>query len=801
MELTEFTNYRKFLLDESKDENGFISASEFLSTCLPALNETKLIDSDGCNEAFCIVESDNLRVDGYVINESGERLQVFIVNEEALNPSFVDGEQMISQKAVYEKYFSSALNFIKQAVKKKLDDQVQDSSPARPFISFLGSSEAMDQIDVIEIFLISATVTVETRGETPSPKRLDFEDDNFKVSYTINRSKHEKELIVVKRLIDLNFLYNVVISAGNREPLKVDFTEPPFNCTIACLAAANEDNFESYLCVLPGKLLADLYKKHSSRMLEKNVRSFLQLRGVNAGMQETIRYSPDKFIAFNNGLTITATGKELINEGGIIYIKSLNDFQIVNGGQTTATIYFSSKAGIDISKISVMAKINVAKNATEDELDDLISSISTFSNAQSRVSKVDLRSRSTQLVKLKSLSESVLTPSGKKWFFERAKGEFNTMIRKNPHHKARINREHPKERRFTKEELAKYYTAWGDAPHLVKKGGEKVFRIFIEQIATDEKSRKNRIEINRNFYENLIGRIILFRGLERIYGSGPRAIGQIRSAVVPYSIAVLYKYIDGNNSGYYFDLFSIWKAEGLDEELQEFFRSLMELMNDLIKKYAKSDDYGEYSKKQELWEEISECREIKHFSNSKMFSRVYERCSISRDALKKRQSKSSGSTADFDHLAASVEIFSNTDKFYKQILRQFRDTIKVGERNKLDQIIASIQNSTELSPAHIIFEKELIGRVRSEQPKIFDEKPEQDLIILKTYNLLLKHYNKAIESGGSIRSEFELLAALASRKGARYSSVFNEIGKELETGKIPTMKQLVQGTHYIKLLS
>ena len=162
---------------------------------------------------------------------------------------------------------------------------------------------------------------------------------------------------------------------------------------------------------MPAKVIAALYREFSSRLLEKNVRSFLQFRGVNKGIRETIRKEPEKFVAYNNGLTITATKAE-ISKSGNITIKSLTDFQIVNGGQTTCTIYFTQKDGFDISKVKVMAKINVAKETTEEELEVLISNISNYSNAQSKVSKVDLRSRNPQLVKLKGLSESVITPAG-----------------------------------------------------------------------------------------------------------------------------------------------------------------------------------------------------------------------------------------------------------------------------------------------------------------------------------------------------------------------------------------------------
>ena len=138
-------------------------------------------------------------------------------------------------------------------------------------------------------------------------------------------------------------------------------------------------------------ILADLYKRYSTQLLEKNVRSFLQFKGVNRGIKQTIKDEPEKFIAFNNGLTITATEAKTSFYRKSLYLESLEDFQIVNGGQTTASIYFSNKEGLDISNVKVMAKINIAKTSKSKDLDDLISKISEYSNSQSRVSKVDLK--------------------------------------------------------------------------------------------------------------------------------------------------------------------------------------------------------------------------------------------------------------------------------------------------------------------------------------------------------------------------------------------------------------------------
>lgn len=582
----------------------------------------RLIDSEEIDESYCSFLEGKIKLNGYLINDSGERLQLFIVNEHSTDLVRTNKELQVSNRSYYSQYFDKCVRFVKEAIKGTLDDDLQDSSPSKVLVSFLNSSGGADQIDVVEIIQITGSATVETRGASPSPKRIEFLDEKVNLKYKINEERKEKQITIIKRLVDLNFLYNVLISKGNREALTINF-EREFQYKIPFIQAADEEHFESYLCVLPASILSELYKRYSSRLLEKNVRSFLQFRGVNKGIKETIRKEPEKFIAYNNGLTITAVHKELItDDNGIRYIKSLKDFQIVNGGQTTATIYFAKKEGLDISKVNIMAKINVAKKNTEEQLEELISNISTYSNAQNRVSRVDLRSRNPQLVKLKNLSESVLTPSGIKWFFERAKGEFYTMIRKSSKNQKRIKKEYPSNRRFSKEQLAKYYMAWGNQPYLVKKGGEKVFRLFIEELCGNEE--KEPLEVNRKFYEKLIAKIILFRSMEKIYGQGKNAMGQLRSAVIPYSLAVIFNYFSIKKSSE-FNLLRVWKNESIEPDLEDFLRRLMMLVNALIKKYSQSEDYGEYSKKQELWEDISTSKELDVFMqetrNLKLFKK------------------------------------------------------------------------------------------------------------------------------------------------------------------------------------
>jgi len=608
VEISAVLNTREDLLNSSKNDDGFLQQSLLIDEVMPLLLETKVVDSEDINHTYYLSNDDKIKINGYTVNSTGERLQIFIVDDNYLSES--NDEFYVSLRNVYDEQFNRAIRFISSAIQNKLEN-VQESEPIKPLLAKLGSEDGLTQFDVIEFILVTLSATVSFRGEDTQLRTIHYKDEIKSFSHKfLGEKTQSKELLFIKRVVDLNYLANIYASQGRAEPLKVVFKDV-IGKNIEVIKAADEEDFESYLCVLDAPILADLYKRYSSQLLEKNVRSFLQFKGVNQGIKKTIKDEPEKFIAFNNGLTITATEAKTSYYKKSLYLESLDDFQIVNGGQTTASIYFSRKEGLDISNVKVVAKINIAKTSKSKDLDDLISKISEFSNSQSRVSKVDLRSRSPKLVQLKSLSESVLPPSGNKWFFERAKGDFNTQVRKSTNGQ-KLKNEFPPKKRFTKELLAKYYCAWGDAPHLVKKGGEKVFRMFIEDI---EPENGDGIAINREFYEKLIAKIILFRTMEEVYGQGKNAIGQLRSAAVPYAISAIYKWTNTTNDGTLI-LEKIWKQESLSDGLIEYLKELLFLMNELIKKYSLSEDYGEYSKNQELWVAIKRSSELNKFMDS-----------------------------------------------------------------------------------------------------------------------------------------------------------------------------------------
>jgi hypothetical protein len=789
MEIQEYLKYRVELINESKDEDGFINESNFINNVIPSMLDAKLIDSEDFTETYYSSEIDGslIKVNGYIINDSGERLQLFILNDESI---LLDCQNLeVSLKEYYESIFKKAINFTNKSIKGHLND-IQDIGAINALINQMSSSLGADQFDVVEIFLISATATIVGSGSTAQPKRIDFKDERIKIKYTKNRETVEKEILVIKRLVDLNFLYSVLVSQGNREALNINFEEQ-FNFKIESIKAADETNFESYLCVLPASILSELYKRFSSRLLEKNVRSFLQFRGVNLGMRKTLTKEPEKFIAFNNGLTITASNKEIEYINDKVYIKSLSDFQIVNGGQTTASIYFSQKDGIDISKVKVMAKINVAKDVSEEDLNELISSISEFSNSQSKVTAVDLRSRNPQLIKIKALSESVITPSGRKWFFEKSKGEFNTKLRiSGQSGKNRIEKEYPKEFRFTKEQLGKYYCSWGIDPYKVKKGGEAIFRKFIENISLEESEKK--IIIDRNFYELLISKIILFKSLEEIHGERSKAIGQLRSAVVPYTISILFSKTEGDKKNpNTFDLSRLWAKEGLEDDLKSYLYGLMVLINELIKKYAKSDDLGQYSQKKEMWEDILKSFEIGDFLNSENSNKIFDKYSVSKkDIEAKIKLNSKINVVDFTFLQENVKVHFYTSDFYKNLIYNSEISLTNYESLKFEGVAKLIKDKKEINLKTIEFTNSKINDLRRNSPNVFRDDQNLNFVLEEVFDKVLEIYNKCRADNLSYLNEFEKIVKLNRNSLFKNASYFMKIGEKLNKQEIITIQDI-----------
>ncbi len=327
---------------------------------------------------------------------------------------------------------------------------------------------------------------------------------------------------------DLERLKVLFESGTENEPFVIDFMSI-CNGLSSLPGNIEDDDIHTYLCVMPGKVLSQIYDEFGQRLLEANVRTFLDFRSsVNQGIRRALLTEPENFFAYNNGLTCTATNAEFKEVNGRTVISKLDNLQIVNGGQTTASIYFAPKEkggigdklykNIELDKVFVQMKLTVIQD--EDKIDALKSRISQYANTQNSIQKSDLVSNHPFHRNIEKLALSTPMPAGEsglttKWFYERARGQYTTRIRGlTKAQKDKFMLEFPKNQKFSKTEMAKYENTWRMKPHEVKKGAQANLKLLGEVIANEyDKDDSN---FKHAFYRELIAKAILFKNADSI---------------------------------------------------------------------------------------------------------------------------------------------------------------------------------------------------------------------------------------------------------------------------------------------
>lgn len=313
----------------------------------------------------------NAKANGYYIDEEEGHLDIFV---SLLN--FMDNVQSIPKSEVKKTLERAARVY---ALAEKNYHQDMDS--------------AHDDYSMLENISANRTLFYTKRIVLLSNYVFDFATDDLILDgFTVD-------------LWDLKRYFKNITSVKGHESIEVDFTS--FDRPVRCLSIDHfNDTYETYLAVIPGQILADLYDRYGSRLLELNVRSFLQAKGkINQKIRDTIKDEPEMFLAYNNGITVVSDNVEMTTDSaGFPVIKSMSGFQIVNGGQTTASLHRASKLGDDLSRIVVQAKINIVD---ETRIDEIVPLISKYSNSQNKVSEADFSSNSVYHVEIQKLSEQI----------------------------------------------------------------------------------------------------------------------------------------------------------------------------------------------------------------------------------------------------------------------------------------------------------------------------------------------------------------------------------------------------------
>lgn len=356
---------------------------------------------------------------------------------------------------------------------------------------------------------------------------------------------------------DLERLKHLEVSDSEYEEFTVDTLE--LGGGIRALPAnVSEVGFSTYLGVMPAQLLSSIYDEFGQRLLESNVRTFLDFRsGTNRGMRRSLIVEPENFFAYNNGITVTATAITTKQVEGQLIITSLDNMQIVNGGQTTAAIYFSPRekgglksaegmlnySGIDLSKVYVQMKLTVIND--KGTADVMKANIATFANSQNSIQQSDLVSNHPFHVNIETRSRKQLMPAGEnglstKWFYERARGQYSTQLRALGRGlRRRFEGEYPKKQVFNKTDLAKYENTWRMKPYLVKKGAQANLKSLGGEIVKE--FERDEVAFGPAFFNDLVSKMILFRMADSaiLQADWYQEERGLKAEIVTYSIALL----------------------------------------------------------------------------------------------------------------------------------------------------------------------------------------------------------------------------------------------------------------------
>lgn len=407
-------------------------------------------------------------------------------------------------------------------------------------------------------------------------------------------------------------LYDMARAGFEKEPIDILLEDYGVTGIQAIKCTSKIGEFESYLAPIPGEVLANIYIDHGSQVLEGNVRSFLSVRGkVNKGIRKTILSEPEKFFILNNGITVTSRGVSFEEVNGGVFITQIDDLQIVNGGQTTASLANSKlKEKADLSNIQVMMKLSVLKDREVSE--KLVPEISRASNSQNKIDEADFFSNHPFHVKIEELSKRILAPAvdGNQyqtvWFYERARGQYTVAQMKLTQSQANAFKlKNPKNQVMKKTDIAKYTMTYAGHPHETSKGAQAVMKKFsaLVQGTNGEGGfwEENSSTVNEQYFRDLVAKAILFKETEKLVSSLAwyKEVKAYRANIVTYTIAILTDYAQRKKMN--INLKEIWNRQHMYEELvNQCIITSQEVYNFLTGE-REVQNVTEWAKKDKCW--------------------------------------------------------------------------------------------------------------------------------------------------------------------------------------------------------
>jgi len=530
----------------------------------------------------CHWQDRGFKIDAYDFDEEYANLQLVVSHW--IDKS--DPEVARVTNSEIDKIFRRGFNFFVKSLEGKVKDRIDVSNPAQDLSSLI--YECRKDILSVKIVLVTDGITQERRAKTEIYNDIEITSVVWDISraYTFEKT-------------------------GEREQISIDFSSD-YGGAIPCVEMLSSGGkYTTYLSFVHGSVLADLYGDWKVRLLERNVRVFLSQRPkVNQGIRDTIRDEPDMFCAYNNGITVYAQGMELtrLPDGGKA-ISKVTDFQIVNGGQTTASLYHTrEKFKADLSTVSVQMKLMIIDDDIELKdlppdmrpSDVLVPKIGRFSNTQNRIQMADLLANDPPHPELHAISINVPAPDPTGgsiqtfWFYEKSRGSYEETRRlqaKTKAQKKKFDLKYPKRQRCDKSKFGKSWNSYLLKPQIDCLGAMKNFARFNAWL----QEQKN--EDWQVFFHRTVALVMMWNETERIVRK--QKLGGYCHAIVTYTLAWLHHLTDRK-----IDIDKIWREQKLDDSIPAAIGVLSEIVNEHIR--ATELNVTEWCKKEDCWTQLLE---------------------------------------------------------------------------------------------------------------------------------------------------------------------------------------------------
>ncbi len=578
MEVEEFAHeFLQDILTEADADGQFVEDVFFQQSC-EFLGEAGELET--ADRVSYRLPARGVRVDGYggdPIETSGI-LSLIILD---FHPRTEIGRLT---KTEMDAAFRRLENFLHRALDDRWRDSLEESSPAFGLADLI--AKRWRRIAKLRFLLVSNRSLSERVDGRPAGEIHDRP-----VSYSV---------------WDIRRLHMHASVSQVREDIEI-VLDQDFGGPLPILSAQQpEADHESYLAVISGEMLARIYDRWGARLLEQNVRVFLQARGkVNRGIRVTLENEPSMFFAYNNGITATAEKVDIKTVGDRLLLHKLHNFQIVNGGQTTASLYNAKLRSQDLSQTFVQMKLSVV---TPERASELVPKISEYANSQNRVNAADFFANHPFHVRIEGFSRRLYAPSPdgtfrqSKWFYERARGQYaDARANLTPSERRKFDLENPRRQLFNKTDLAKFLGVWEERPHEVSRGAQKNFAAFAQRIGSSW--NKSPDEFGEAWYRTAVAKAIVFRSAERIVSAQEWYQGGYRANIVAYSIAKISYDINQHRCAADFDL--IWRKQALSSAFEEAIAVVAKHVCDVLTKPPLGiSNVTEWAKKQPCWEQV-----------------------------------------------------------------------------------------------------------------------------------------------------------------------------------------------------